>query len=349
VESLLLQIPEIGRLYTLRIDGETVGASEGRGVVENLLDEIIDAQTTGANVDRPRITNDVSLELGLVSRELVRTEDEFMRILSSNRSEEIRYTVSEGDSIESIAASFGITAERLRELNWSMDIDELSVGQTLLVQRRAPFLSIAYDLRRNHIEDVPFETQYIEDDTRWLGETPVQTDGVPGQERVYTLQSVVDGYPLPVQVTRREALSEPSDKVILVGQKVRAATGTFIRPTNGRFTSGFGYRTLFGRRQFHEGADFASRTGTPIAASDGGVVTRAGTARGYGLVVVVNHGNGFTTTYAHCSRILVKVRQTVGQGETIALVGNTGRSTGPHLHFEIRVGGVPKNPMLYLQ
>jgi murein DD-endopeptidase MepM/ murein hydrolase activator NlpD len=84
-------------------------------------------------------------------------------------------------------------------------------------------------------------------------------------------------------------------------------------------------------------------------ASDGGVVTFAGRRSGYGLCVTISHGNGLSTLYAHCSKLLVRAGQAVAQGERIANVGSTGRSTGPHLHFEVRVGGVPRNPWNYLE
>ncbi|MDR2671397.1 MAG: M23 family metallopeptidase, partial [Oscillospiraceae bacterium] len=140
-------------------------------------------------------------------------------------------------------------------------------------------------------------------------------------------------------------------EVIAVGTKKRppkSPTGTFIRPFWGRYTSGFGSRTLFGVRRKHEGLDFAGPTGSPIVASDGGVVTFAGRRSGYGLCVVISHGKGITTLYGHCSKLLVRVGQAVAQGERIANVGSTGRSTGPHLHFEVRVNDVPRNPWNYL-
>jgi len=347
VDGILAQIPEIGRFYTLRIDGETIGANEDKALLEALLDRVLASHSVDGTVDNLRFVNQVSLDYGLAARSTLRTEDELSSRLDSVAAHEVRHTVAPGDTAASIAAAFALSVETLRELNWDVNIDELSKGQSLLVQKRRPILSVAYDVSKHHTEKLPCETRYIEDNSLWLGETAVRAEGASGRERVYTLQSFVDGYAQPVQVVRREALDEPVGRVILVGTKLRVATGTFIRPTNGRFTSGFGYRAVFGR--FHEGADFANAVGTPIAASDGGVVTFSGVKSGYGTVVYIDHGNGFSTRYAHCSKSLVHVGQEVGQGEIIAKVGNTGRSTGPHLHFEVYVNNVPKNPMLYLR
>jgi murein DD-endopeptidase MepM/ murein hydrolase activator NlpD len=117
-----------------------------------------------------------------------------------------------------------------------------------------------------------------------------------------------------------------------------------IWPCDGVVVSGFGMR--WGRR--HEGIDIGCAYGTPNRAAATGTVIYAGWLGGYGNLVVVDHGNGLSTAYAHASSILVSVGQSVSQGETVSLVGSTGHSTGPHLHFEVRVNGVAVDPMLYL-
>lgn len=120
---------------------------------------------------------------------------------------------------------------------------------------------------------------------------------------------------------------------------------SLIRPISGTITSRFGYRSS----GLHTGLDIATKTGTPIKAVAGGTVSFAGTTTsGYGKYVVISHGNGIETYYAHCSALYVKTGQKVSQGETIAAVGSTGNSTGPHLHLEIRVNGSCQNPQNYL-
>ena len=127
------------------------------------------------------------------------------------------------------------------------------------------------------------------------------------------------------------------------GTGAPSASG-LIWPVNGVVVSGFGMR--WGR--MHEGIDIAAASGTPVAAAASGTVIHAGWLGGYGNLVVVDHGNGLATAYAHASAILVSVGQHVSQGETVSLVGSTGNSTGPHLHFEVRVNGVAVDPLLYL-
>lgn len=125
---------------------------------------------------------------------------------------------------------------------------------------------------------------------------------------------------------------------------VRGGTGRFGYPMNGTFTSPFGHR--WGR--LHAGIDIAAPVGTPIVASDGGRVAIAGWVGGYGNYTCIQHDSRMSTCYAHQSQIGVKVGQQVSKGQTIGLCGNTGNSTGPHLHFEVRIGGTPVNPMSYL-
>lgn len=118
-------------------------------------------------------------------------------------------------------------------------------------------------------------------------------------------------------------------------------------PIQGDFTSGFGFRKspFTGRPEFHEGIDIAARRGTPVFAPAEGTVERVGRRRGYGLQVFIAHGHGLLTSYAHLNKALVKAGQKVRKGQKIGIVGNTGRSTGPHLHYEVRMNGVPLDPL----
>lgn len=123
-----------------------------------------------------------------------------------------------------------------------------------------------------------------------------------------------------------------------------------LKPTNGWFTSGFGNREspFTGRPNMHEGLDIANHVGSPIVAPAAGIVTYAGPRAGYGNLVTIDHGYGIQTQYGHISKAYVKVGERVKRGHKVAAVGNTGRSTGPHVHYEVRVNGVPINPQFYI-
>jgi len=129
----------------------------------------------------------------------------------------------------------------------------------------------------------------------------------------------------------------------------RGSGGRLLRPVSGPITSGFGWRyhPILKRSRLHAGIDFGIGTGTPVRAAQSGTVIMAGWQGGYGNTVVISHGGGLTTLYAHNSRLAVRSGQHVSAGQVVAYSGSTGLSTGPHLHFEVRVNGSPKNPMNY--
>ena len=124
----------------------------------------------------------------------------------------------------------------------------------------------------------------------------------------------------------------------------------FQWPINGGVSSGYGYRVhpIYGTRRLHTGLDISGGSGTPIAAAKSGTVLSAGWRGGYGNAVVISHGDGIVTLYAHQSQMNVSAGQSVGRGDIIGWVGSTGASTGPHLHFEVRVNGSPVDPRPYL-
>jgi murein DD-endopeptidase MepM/ murein hydrolase activator NlpD len=124
----------------------------------------------------------------------------------------------------------------------------------------------------------------------------------------------------------------------------------FVKPTTGRFADAYGKRVhpISGKELFHEGLDLAPGWGARVVASQSGQVRFANIRAGYGRLIILDHGNGISTWYAHLDEILVKPLQRVKQGQLIGRVGNTGRVTGPHLHFEVRLKGKPQNPLLYL-
>ncbi len=136
----------------------------------------------------------------------------------------------------------------------------------------------------------------------------------------------------------------------LQGQKSLLASTPSIRPVTGWLSSGFGYRIspFTGLKEFHRGLDIATRQGTPVIAPADGIVTFAGTKGGLGKLVSIDHGHGKVTRYGHLKKCLLRSGSRVKRGDKIALVGNTGRSTAPHLHYEVRLNGIPVNPTKYI-
>ncbi len=144
------------------------------------------------------------------------------------------------------------------------------------------------------------------------------------------------------------SLSELVD--FLEEQRLMVMSTPSIWPVNGWLSSKFGYRIspFSGRKVFHEGIDIAARYGAPVKATAKGIVIYAGYKVGYGKLVTIDHGFGYVTRYGHNSKVLVKVGDKVEKGQIISKVGNTGKSTGPHVHYEVLVNGVPVNPLKFI-
>lgn len=151
-------------------------------------------------------------------------------------------------------------------------------------------------------------------------------------------------------IEARTILLEENMKAFEAALKERARVPS-IWPVEGEATDSFGVRRNpfgGGPREFHSGQDISAPRGTPVVAAADGVVEQAGWQNGYGNLVTIDHGNGITTRYGHLSKIQIKAGQQLQKGETLGLVGSTGRSTGPHLHYEVRINDVPVSPRRYL-
>jgi murein DD-endopeptidase MepM/ murein hydrolase activator NlpD len=151
------------------------------------------------------------------------------------------------------------------------------------------------------------------------------------------------------EITSRERSFRELKNLLEEKRSILASSPT-IWPVKGMLTAGYGYREspFTGKREMHEGLDIAAPHGTPIVATAEGVVSFTGPLGGFGNVVFINHGHGFTTFYAHASRFKVKEGQQVRRGEVVAYVGTSGRTTGPHVHYEVQVNGTTVNPLKYI-
>jgi len=149
-------------------------------------------------------------------------------------------------------------------------------------------------------------------------------------------------------ISREESLSE-LEKLLHTKKEMLTHTPS-IWPAMGWVTSGFGFRTnpFTGLTQMHEGLDISNRMGTPVVATAEGIISDTGNDLVHGKLLVISHGFGMTTRYSHLSKVVVRVGQKVKRGDKVAEVGMTGRTTGPHLHYEVKLNGIPVNPMRYV-
>ena len=256
--------------------------------------------------------------------------------------------VESGETFSGIAKSYGITQSDLKVSNPTVNPEKLSIGQEIILTQAVPLLTVQTVEVATYIEPIPYQTTYEDSSSLYKGEQSTKVKGVNGERQVVAKIVRNNGIEVAKMELSSEILTEPVSSVVTVGIKELPplqGTGSFIYPVSGyRMSSKFGSR--WGR--MHYGVDLACSTGTKIRASDGGTVTFSGYSGSYGYVVKINHGGGFVTVYAHCSKLFVSKGDKVYQGQHIANVGSTGRSTGPHCHFEIQKNGTAVNPLNYL-
>lgn len=259
------------------------------------------------------------------------------------------YEVEDGDTIWDIATANGLTEEELLAANPGFEPELMQIGQKLKLAHKQPIISMICTYEKTEDEEIPIPTEVRRNDTMVQGESNVLEAGKAGLKTVTYRIIAKDGEEIERKARAAKVIKEPVPKVVEEGTRVLVPTrnfggGRLAKPCGGYISSSFGSR--WGR--MHEGLDLAASTGSPVVAAELGTVIRAGWNGGYGKCIEISHGGGMVTRYAHLSSIDVTVGKSVQRGEIIGAVGNTGRSTGPHLHFEVRINGTPYNPMNYL-
>lgn len=253
------------------------------------------------------------------------------------------YVVESGDVLSVIAMDHDTTVANIVALNGFESAEtRIYPGQEIIIAVPEP------DLRLRVREGVVYEEDYnaepiiIENDEWYTTKQVVHREGTTGHRERNDIVTYENGIEVARELAHQTIMVESIPAIIEQGT---ITPPTYIKPlAGGRFTSGFGRR--WGR--MHKGVDWACPVGTVVYASSAGTVVSAGYTNGYGNNVVISHPDGRMTRYAHNSKLLVKEGQWVEQGETIALSGSTGRSTGPHVHFELYINGAAVNPLNYI-
>ena len=260
------------------------------------------------------------------------------------------YEVVAGDTLGEIAEAHNMTIEDVVAMNGTLENENstIRVGDELIISVPEPELSVERQEELYYEEDYDADVVYIENNDWYTNQQVTLQQPSAGHRRVVALVSYRNNTITETDIIKEEVNLEAVPKIVERGTKIPP---TYIKPiSGGRQSSGYGGRKApkKGASTNHKGIDWATPTGTAVMASCGGVVTRAGWGSGYGYVVYIQHPDGRETRYGHLSKVLVSAGQKVSQGQKIALSGNTGVSTGPHLHFEIRINGVAVNPLKYL-
>lgn len=260
------------------------------------------------------------------------------------------YEVVSGDTLSEISIKVDIPMDKIIEMNSEMLKDENStirIGDKLVITVPEPELSVER-VEQNYYEEIyDAEVIYVDNDSWYTTQTKVLQQPSAGFRKIVADVSYLNDKEVSREILKEEIVMEAVPKIVERGTKTPPS---FIKPiSGGRLSSSFGKRSAptKGASTYHKGVDWAIPTGSAVFASCGGTVSRAGWGSGYGYVVYIDHEGGAQTRYGHLSKVLVKVGQTVKQGERIALSGNTGISTGPHIHFEILINGSAVNPAKY--
>lgn len=270
--------------------------------------------------------------------------DEAYETLTKQDAENEIYEVQQGDCLTFIAENHGLYMAELLALNPGLTWDStLVLGQEIVVTVPKPELSVVVKEEVTTEEEFSVDTQYVDNPDVYSGTNTVIQEAVPGIRQAVVLVEYTNGTETSRTLLKESVTKEAVPQIIERGTKEMP---TYIKPiSGGTLTSTFGKRW----GTIHYGVDWGCPIGTNVKASCAGKVITAGWQNGYGYTVVLAHSDGSTTRYAHLSKIAVSVGQSVSQGEVIAYSGNTGNSTGPHLHFEITIDGSRVNPLLYLE
>lgn len=269
-------------------------------------------------------------------------EEQVVEVTKEKESNKI-YVVESGDCLSVIAMDHDTTVSSIVALNGLENADVMiRDGQELIIAVPEPDLKIRLTMGEVYEEDYTADSVIIENDSWYTTKEVVHQEGTTGHRERNDRVVYENGIEVSRELLRQNILVESEAAVIERGTIIPP---TYIKPiSGGRYTSGFGRR--WGR--MHKGVDWACPVGTTVYASCAGTVIQASYNGGYGNNVVISHPDGRLTRYAHNSKLLVHVGQHVEQGEPIALSGSTGRSTGPHVHFEIYIGGAAVNPLKYI-
>ena len=368
------EIAEVSGLY---INGMFEGAVESRDALDALLKSILNGymknNTSSSNSSvnaafkvlssNAEFVDEVTILDGLYPVSAVMSTQEMQNKLTANSIVDKFYTVVAGDTLSRIARVNNMTVKELYAMNSGLT-ETIRVGDQIRVQKAQPYLQVQVVQEIQYDEVVPYKTVEKKSSSYYVGYRKVKKAGKNGSQRITAKRVLLDGVEESVIVTKTVVTKEAVDQIVTVGTRSTSgaskpsgsvtATGNFISPVphSHLIYSPYGWR----KGKMHKGIDIAGSNiyGKNILAADGGRVIQTDQTDGpgywsYGKYLMIDHGNGFVTVYAHCSSVLVKTGDRVSQGQVIAKVGNTGRSTGPHLHFEIRYKGSTVNPTGYVR
>lgn len=365
--NILVGSSDVEDAYGFYVNGDLIGAVRSAGDLSYMTGEFLNRYKQGVANETVCFVEDTDVVKGLYSADMIVDSQTMRDTISSSQLKKKNYTVKSGDTVAGIASKYDMTPERFTEIN-GIDDTNLVSGGTVLVEKAEPVLRVKSVVTSTYESPIAYSTVTRKDPNKLTTYKECTVKGVPGSKLMQKDVTYIGGEQVDVKYTELRVLREPVDEVWVIGTKTTTTTkytsnshsysytapaapnvvgsGRFTWPLPGVNTISSRYGMRWGR--LHSGIDISCGGvyGRTIVAADSGTVTTVkNSPSGYGLHVIISHGNGYSTLYGHCSAVLVSAGQKVSKGQAIAKVGNSGRSTGPHLHFEIRVNGTAKNPM----
>ena len=350
-DTMFVSVGALVEACAIKVNGELLGYAPTQEAMEEMLERVAQPYFTDYTTGY-EFVEDVELYSVELPSNTEYDLESIYELLTTFTVEEAYYTVQKGDTFNHIAYSLDMTPADLSALNPGININKIQIGQQLVIQEAIPYLSVRTFENKTYETVIPSPVEEIPTADLYIGVTKIKEQGEDGSAIENADITYVNGVEVDREIIHTAVTESATTTYTYVGTTPRpktASNGYYIWPTTThRITSPYGYRYIFGRYEFHLGVDIGASYGTNIKAADGGKVTYSGWKGSYGKLVIITHDDGSQTYYAHCSQLLVKYGDKVYQGQTIAKVGSTGNSTGPHLHFEIRIKGKTVDPLKYL-
>lgn len=347
------QLDEVGnalRKYQVSVNGQVMGVVEDKTALDAMLQSLKDQYITDKTVTSDFVEA-VAIDPVYIAPEVLTTQ-QLQEALTANTTGATTYTVVQGDTFNAIAYTNDMSASELQSLNPGFNINRLMIGDVLTVKETIPVLSVTTVEDVVYSEEIACPVETVEDANIYKGSSKILTQGTPGEAQVAATITYINGRETGRQINSTTTLRAPTVTTKAVGTKERpktASSGSYSWPIRGRINSYFGGRYIFGSYSYHSGIDIQAAYGAAVKAADGGTVTFSGWKGSYGKLIIITHDNGAQTYYAHNSSLVASAGTKVYKGQTIAKAGSTGRSTGTHCHFEVRVNGTAVNPLSYLR
>ncbi len=352
-EMLSSSNQELAEGWGIYVDGEFIGAVQNKDRVEDtLIDRLINYDTGAVNVRDVSYVNKVEYKQGIYLTDSMMEDTEAIKLLTSSKDKKTVYVAQQGDTPVTISRKFNMELEDFQEMN-PIAKTYVTAGQMLNVVEHESFLPIQYIRDMETLSFLDYETMETETSSLNVGVKEIIVKGVKGEKVSNVEITYVDGIEKSRKTLSSKITREPVMEQIGIGiysakpassDTVLSGTGEFGWPVDGGWISD----TFISNRN-HQGLDIAADMNTEIYAAEEGTVIASGwNSGGYGNVVMIDHGNGYQTLYAHMNRTAVLSGQTVSKGQLIGYVGSTGDSSGPHCHFEVRYNGVCHDPASYL-